>query len=381
MNNGINIMNIIIADFIGVLLLLIILFTKGWSLPTRKKESRVLFLMIILTLIDCIVDPVSFYTDGKVGLVNYNILFFSNTLLYLYNLLVGVGVLFLVSIHIHKKISKAQRFIVLTIFCCEAALLVINYFKPIVFSIDSNNVYHRQSGYYAFIFFGFFLIFYGYAIYMVAKIRDGSLRYFPVGEFILPIITCVTLQTLLYGISIQPVGFAISFTSIVVCLQNESLYLDNFTGAYNRYELDKIITELKKKKAATIAAIMLDLNDFKRINDNYSHSEGDSALCAIVNILTGVVQNEGVVIRFAGDEFIVIINKADENTVDTFKERIISGIKAYNSNSGKPYKISTAIGGDIFTVNRNDDSDFMKKIDALMYQNKNEYYKTHDRRA
>ena len=125
---------------------------------------------------------------------------------------------------------------------------------------------------------------------------------------------------------------------------------------------------------------MLDLNDFKAINDIYSHNEGDLALKALADILVQVVQNQGVVMRFAGDEFIIVINTADENTVADYTDAINKAISKYNKKSGKPYTLSVAIGGDIFNIKDSDD-DFLQTIDELMYKNKSEYYSNHERKG
>lgn len=380
MESGINLTSAFIADYIGVLILSLILFTKGWLLPNRERESKLLFILIIATFIDCIVDPFAYYFDGRPGKLSYILLFLSNTVLYIHNFIVGAGVVFLVSFHIHKNISNFHKALVFVIFIIEFTMLIVNIFYPIVFVIDENNVYRRLYGYYFFIGFGLLMVSYGLIIYLIARIREGSLRYFPVWEFLLPITACIVIQTIYYGISLQPVGFAISFISIIISMQHEMLYIDKLTGAFNRYELDKIVESYKKKHKYKFAAIMLDLNDFKWINDKYSHSEGDNALITLVNIISNIIQNDGVVVRFAGDEFVVIINKADENTVTEYTERIKAGIDEYNKTSDKPYQLSTAIGGDVFDLYNNSDMDFMKKIDDLMYINKNEYYKTHDRR-
>ena len=79
MGSGINLTSVFIADFIGVLMLFLLLFTKGWVLPTRKRESKLLFILIIATLLDCLVDPFAYYFDGKPGKLSYVILFLSNT--------------------------------------------------------------------------------------------------------------------------------------------------------------------------------------------------------------------------------------------------------------------------------------------------------------
>lgn len=378
MERGIDLLAVLVADFIGCLLLLHIIITKGWKIPTRGQESKMLLMLTIASLINCIVDPAAFWFDGRPGEFSYFILVSVNTVLFLYNLAVGVGVFFLVSYRLRRKITLAQKVTVSLMLLTEILLLVMNLFTPTVFYIDSANHYHRENCYMVFVLFGFALIVYSWSIYAVERFRNGSLRYFPVWQFMMPALICIVIQTVYYGISIQPVGYAVSFTAIVTCFQYECIYIDKLTGAFNRYELDKIIETLKKKNR-TIAAVMLDLNDFKMINDTYSHNEGDAALVAVSGILFGVVRNSGIVIRFAGDEFIIVINKPDENTIPVLKEEIEKGIEEYNRTSQKPYKLSAAIGGEVFEMNG--DTDFLKRIDELMYINKSEYYKEHDRRG
>ncbi len=381
---SVNILSVYISDFVGCLLLLSIIITNGWKIPARKQESRILLFLIVATLFNCLLDPFGFYFDSKPGVLSHFGLFTVNTILYLYNLIVGFGVVFLVSYHLHRKITLPQKLVVGFMIVTEVLLLTINFFVPLVFSIDDNNVYRRGPCYMIFVLFGFTLIIYSWIIYAVERLKKGSLRYFPVWQFMLPAMICIVIQTVFYGISTQPVGFAVSFVTIVISLQNESLYIDKLTGTFNRFELDKIIETLKKnkmRKNRTVAAIMLDLNDFKSINDSFSHSEGDAALIALAKILTDVVQNRGVVIRFAGDEFIIVINKPEINIVPHLIEEINAAIDEFNQRSEKPYALSVAIGGDIFEMSGDNDVDFLKRIDELMYINKSEYYKTHDRRG
>ena len=380
MNQGVNIQSVFIADFIGCLVLLNIILMKGWKIPTREQESRILLLLVIASLVNCVIDPLAFFFDGRPGQFSFMVLFTVNTILFLYNLAVGLGVVFLVCYDLHNKINMAQKILVGLMLLTEILLLVINIFTPTVFSIDAGNRYHRENFYMVFVLFGFLLIMYSWTIYAVERLKNGSLRYFPVWQFMMPAFLCIIVQTMNYGISIQPVGYAVSINAIAICLQNECIYIDKLTGAFNRSELDKIILSLKKKKIRKVAALMLDLNDFKLINDTYSHNEGDAALVALADILFFAVQNHGIVIRFAGDEFIVILNKAEPDAVTELRAGIQRAIDDYNRNSGKPYVLSAAIGGDMFEMS-GDDPDFLRKIDELMYKDKIEYYKTHDRRG
>jgi diguanylate cyclase (GGDEF)-like protein len=127
--------------------------------------------------------------------------------------------------------------------------------------------------------------------------------------------------------------------------------------------------------------MMLDLNDFKSINDNYSHEEGDKALVAFADIIASEIGTDGIVIRFAGDEFIIILPKFRNNDLSEYKSRINQALENYNATSGKPYKLTAAIGGKIFDTRQDDMTDVVSQIDALMYSDKKSYYMLHDRRG
>ena len=372
----INLTSIFGTDFVGVFLLVMILVTRGWSLPARKKESRILLVLIAATIFYCVGDALVSLCDGKQGVCLRYVNILGNTYLYIYNLVVGVGIIYLVVNHIDQTIPKAQIIFFAVVGVIEIVLLVLNFFYPLVFHIDETNVYHRDIYYLVFLIGGGLLISYGYFYYIILKLHSPALRYFPVWQFLTPIVTAMIIQALIYGVSLQPVGYAIAFAGLVICLQNECIYIDKLTGVYNRYELDnfkKVFEHLRREK---VAVLMLDLNGFKAINDNFSHAEGDEALVAFADILSGVVKGEGVVIRFAGDEFIVILRRFKEDNIDRYRKMIMDAVEKYNQTSGKPYQLAVAIGGDIF-ANSGEHDDVVARIDHLMYKDKQDYYKTH----
>jgi hypothetical protein len=63
----INIYSVIVADFIGIAILLTLLVTRGWNLPGRKDESRILFRMIIASIANCLIDGIASELDGRIG--------------------------------------------------------------------------------------------------------------------------------------------------------------------------------------------------------------------------------------------------------------------------------------------------------------------------
>ena len=377
----IDIYAVTVADFIGIAILLVILVSRGWSLPGRKEESHILLRMLIMSVINCVVDQLVAYFDGRLGAGSqfYRlVLLIGNTYLYLYNTLVGIFLAHMIVKHIDSKTSH-RKFIVFWIACfIQIVLLIINLFTPIVFNIDMNNEYRRGELFMFFIVAGVVLNVYGFAYYIISKIRNPGLRYFPVIEFLMPILLGMICQTFMYGISLLPACFAVSLAGIVIAFQNECIYVDKLTGIYNRFELDRELKRYQKRRE-TIVAYMLDLNGFKKINDNYSHEEGDQALIAFAGILSEVFGSVGTVIRFAGDEFIAIVRKGKESDIALYKQKTMEAVERYNERSGKPYKRSAAVGGRVFDFSKEANQDLVVVIDEMMYKDKDDYYKDHKR--
>ena len=380
MDSVINLQAVYVTDLVGVAILVVILATRGWYLPARKEESRIIATLLVVSVFNCIADIYAFACDGLEGPMYYWILMISNTCLYLYNLIVGIGIIYLIIKHIDRQAKGWHIIIFWSLIIIEVSLLIINFFVPVVFGIDEHNAYYRGTYYLLFVIVGFGLVLYGYGFYIINKIKNPSLRYFPVIGFLLPILIGNAVQMQIYGISLLPISFTVAFAAITISLQNECIYIDKLTGVYNRYELDKILKKHVYRRNIKIAALMLDLNDFKAINDNYSHEEGDEALVAFASILADTIRSEGVVVRFAGDEFIILMPKFEDINIDDYSARIQSELDRYNEASGKPYKLSAAIGGKVFDPRKDNMDNVLKDIDKLMYTAKREYYIKHDRR-
>ena len=381
METAINMQSVYVTDLVGIAILVIIMITRGWSLPGRKTESRLMMALLAVSLFNCVADIYVFQCDGMPGPGYRTILMIGDTYLYLYNLIVGIGIIYLILLHIDRKTKGLHMILFWVLSVVEMVLLIVNLFEPIVFEIDENNVYHRGDYYILFVVLGFVLVFYGYTYYMIAKLRNPSLRYFPVMEFLAPVVVGNIVQMQIYGISLLPVSFAVAFAAITIALQNECIYIDKLTGVYNRYELDKILKRRHYRRDEKLIAMMLDLNDFKSINDTYSHEEGDQALVAFAKSLVEAIGSEGLVIRFAGDEFIILIPVFKPVTIDDYKDRIHKKLDEYNETSGKPYKLSTAVGGRLFDPHTESTSGIVNEIDSMMYKDKSDYYREHDRRG
>ena len=374
----IDITSVFASNIVGFLLMASLLLSRGWRIQTKNSESGILLVMIFAVMVGCVFDPIASFLDGQPGNVSRIGVYVSNTLLFFLNIVIGPGYITLIERHINERQGIKQKFFIYSVCLIELLVLIINIFYPVVFYVNENNSYCRLSFYWLYIGAELFFLGYGLYVYIVAKMRGRFLKYFPAWQFLVPIIVGMIVQSCVYGISLIWPCVGVAFCEIAISLQNESIYLDKLTGAYNRFYLDEFMN-MARRRGGEYAALMLDMNGFKKINDNFSHAEGDSALIAIADILSNVVRGKGVVIRFAGDEFIIVLDSVTEEAVTDCKKKIAESIDEYNETSGKPYKLSAAVGGYVYDFD-DPSADFISNIDKLMYADKAEYYKTHDRR-
>lgn len=105
----------------------------------------------------------------------------------------------------------------------------------------------------------------------------------------------------------------------------EKANLDSLTEVNNRHFLDEFGDKLVKSALAkneSICLMLLDIDHFKQINDMMGHSAGDAVLKTIANVLKNTHQQHDIIVRFGGDEFIVLIKGQNHQNVLTRAEKI-----------------------------------------------------------
>lgn len=361
-----------VADMLGIFLILGAIFSGAWKLQKKNNEDKVLLGVIILVITACIADAITFSVDGHTGPGVRALAYVSNNILFLSNMAIGPLWVMLISLHINGVVSKFQRLFMLVVCGIIAVLMVVNVFDPIVFDINERNVYTRGPLFMVKNLLEVVLMADGVIIYWFSRYKSGGVKFFPVLQFVSPIFICVCLQMFYYGISTIWVGIAVGYTNLMLALQNENIFIDKLTGLYNRYYLDKVSGELKRKREITM--MMLDMNDFKSINDNFGHSQGDDALVSLADVLQKTVGAEGTVVRYAGDEFVIILNGGDEDAAEKCKLLIKKNLEEFNGRHKKKYKLSASIGVGVFDLDKSNVDKILEQIDKRMYEDKKAYY-------
>ena len=99
---------------------------------------------------------------------------------------------------------------------------------------------------------------------------------------------------------------------------------DRLTSAYNRHyinERTQVLIREAKEACSPLSLIVLDIDHFKRVNDNYGHSMGDAVLVAVATVLSEHIGKSGVVARMGGEEFMVVLPGIDEFTGSGIAEK------------------------------------------------------------
>ena len=380
MDSGIDIKAVLMANLLSFMLMVLLFSTNYWRKNSRNKEDRLLLYMIIICMVTCISDPITYIVDGHDGLIFTIVVYASNSWIFVVNLIVGPIWVTLISEHLGVIVNKVHK-LVLSIVCALGFItLVANLFVPLVFSVDSGNVYARGPLYWLFMVIEFFFITDGLIIYFRAKSRGGMLKFFPLWQFLIPVIVGILVQTIFYGVSAIWPCFTVAVCGLVLSLQNELVFKDSLTGIYNRSYLDNLKNQITDSNKGSLTVMMLDMNEFKSINDNHGHAAGDDALISASNIISKAVGNLGTVIRYAGDEFVILLNTQDEEMVNNCISDIRTSIDEFNKNAGKAYRLSVSIGQCPMNLNEQTIDEILNKVDRLMYEDKMNYYKMNDRR-
>ena len=370
--------SVLTADIISILLIGT-LYLANRQKAEYDRDMRLLQQMMVTIGIANISDSCVYYLAGSSNIVIKVLVFLSGSGLFLGNVMIGYLWAKFIMVHMNIPFSDIRRNIYRTIGLISIVLLVINIFYPLVFSV-SDGRYQREFAYIIFLIFAAFYILDSLYLYVKRVKKNGSLKLFPVHIFLIPVILGVVIQAFFVEIAITWTSIAISVAGIMTALKNEIIFTDCLTGLYNRVYLEFLHKRACNKKDCWVSGIMIDLNGFKQINDNYGHAEGDLALCIVADLLRKSSSEYGVVTRYAGDEFVIMLNTTDDQLIQKIIKSAKKNFVTENEKSDKPYQLSASMGYAITNLSNETIDDFMNRIDEQMYQDKMKYYEHNDRR-
>jgi diguanylate cyclase (GGDEF)-like protein len=155
-------------------------------------------------------------------------------------------------------------------------------------------------------------------------------------------------------------------------LEEES-NIDPLTKTFNRRALNNYLKKIFKKQFSKpqLHLLLIDIDDFKKINDTYGHIAGDKILIFIANLLKQTLRDGDKVFRYGGEEFVIILNRISPKECNIIANRILKNISSNKLiYKGDNIEVTASIGG---TVHKQDDSidSFIARADKALYQAKN----------
>ena len=415
----IDLKEILVANGIAVLAMCFLLSCRRRNRDGFHSEEKIYDIMCLVTFLGAFLETISFLIDGKIFTGGRELNYLTNSLCFAGTVTIDFLWCLYVDLRIYENYKHMLRSakLVAIPWALELIAIVINMFGTgILFQVSNANIYSRSAG----VAIGYFtlLVYFTYSACLVfySKKEGFNLHFFPLQYFIGPCLVGVVVQFLFYGITSSWVSISMALLFVQMQTYAENLYKDELSGLFNRRYLNGFLDKRISENKGSVLGIMLDVNDFKAINDNFGHNAGDRAICKMGDVLLKSIPDNGVAIRYAGDEFIVLISDskagsqpgttqnaqtgeaASENAKDQLaklesalntplgseaqarpstSEEILQAtmneiqarLEQFNASDEEPFSLYVAMG--CATLGANDTAEsFLKHMDEKMYEEK-----------
>lgn len=274
------------------------------------------------------------------------------------------------------------------LFCIPETILTMLAFISIwtgwMFYIDEEGIYHQGPiNFVQYLVVAFYLAFVGLSSFIKLFMR----KYFSQRALFISIV-CYSLLPLIgtiveFGVKNATgnrypfILASIALSTLIIYLQllQNQVQTDYLTDIPNRAMLMRYIESKMNHENYNLYVFILDINDFKLINDRFGHLEGDRVLKILSNNLKQFSRETGnFVARYAGDEFVIVAD-TKKNSIDEINELIHQYIKIANDDiNDDRYELSVAVGYAKYDDKIQTIKDFINLADKEMYKDKQKYH-------
>ena len=186
------------------------------------------------------------------------------------------------------------------------------------------------------------------------------------------VLTGEILQYFIPYINFAYASSVFAFMVLFIYVQRRDIHMDYLTGTVNRRGIDAALRKAMADSAENpFCAVMIDIDYFKLINDNFGHKVGDEVLEGIAAILLETFDKKDVVGRYGGDEFCIITHMTDELEIEKRIHQVKKLVEDFEwSNRGK-MDLSVSAGIAVYSKEMEmHGKDFMEFVDSRMYEEK-----------
>ena len=362
---------------LSISILMVIFVSIKQQTRAVKQKNRYFLELVVLNMLTMIFKIATTLTKGYTSGFEAIILHTSVALYYASTVLVVLYFLFYLHFHVEgEAASKRNLLIAYSPFMVMALIAIfLSYLGiPAMYEINIDGMIERRAFYGPVIFTQFFIMI-GSVFYVIWHKRElTSFEFVTLLVYLLPPAVGITLSEMLSGVDLIWPSMTLSLLMIYVNIQARMTNTDPLTGVFNRREYEKQIFHLAQLRSPKkkIGAIMIDIDDFKQINDNNSHQVGDHTLIDISNILQRSIRKNDFIARIGGDEFCILIESDHESVLHDIINRINHQLDVYNEHNKGLMDIRLSMGYGMFDQRFHGSFDeFFLRLDQRMYEEKN----------
>lgn len=150
----------------------------------------------------------------------------------------------------------------------------------------------------------------------------------------MPVNTSLTYLIIFFGLATGAVIISFMLRQVSLEIINKSIHeknilkhaarTDQMTGLYNHSSFYEILEEKINEEHKKFSIIIIDIDNFKKVNDTYGHAAGDKIILKAVDIIKDNIRNNDIAFRYGGEEFVIIVDNADEDTAQKIGDRIVA---------------------------------------------------------
>ncbi|MCR5135523.1 MAG: diguanylate cyclase [Oscillospiraceae bacterium] len=346
--------NYVLENWALILILLALTVTLKITVFLERKTIQRMYVLIVLVFLLSIVVYIEFFladqgSSRELRLILMAIRYSATPLI--------------IAQIIYTLVKKPRPFI----FVPAIILALINFisiFTGVVFSIDSDSMFHRGPlGLLPFILAGIYCVFLVYILYK--RSNKTSLEIIPIAFLCFAFLSGLVLP-FVYGKAYSRIFctiIAIALFVYYVFLILQLTKIDSLTGLLNR---QAFYADLLSKPEEITALFSIDMNGLKTINDTAGHSAGDEALITLAVCFTRALKRGQSGYRIGGDEFVIVCRESSQSEITQLAERI--------KNAVAETEHSCSIGYSYRSDGTKSIDDLLKESDKMMYADKAQYY-------
>jgi len=282
-----------------------------------------------------------------------------------------------------RKINTLLRVPLLVICALDAASIFTGWF----FFIDAQGHYQSTSlfWFHTAVDYFYLLIPTVYSVYRARRTpsRQDRAEYMTYALYMIAPLLAGLLEDVFPRVPLLALNIFMMILILFLMIQNKQIYNDALTGLNNRGRLTNYMEEALAKASPDhpLLLFVMDINNFKSINDHYGHLEGDNALRIFADVLREVASKYyAFIARYGGDEFCVVMYAANhdpEEIVEVIHQKLKNKrieIKGVNDS----YLVTVSIGYTICDKTDKEPNAAFERADSHLYENKRKWHMNND---